>query len=239
MHPLLPIHIAAGAAALLAGGGALALRKGGPRHAAVGTAFFGSMLVMAGTGSVIAVAMPERGTALIGVLTCYLVATSWLTARRRSGEARPLDWAAFGAALALGGGFVAIGLACLAEPDGRLDELPAAVHFVFATIACLAAALDLNFLLRRRLSGAQRLARHLWRMCAALLIAATSFFLGQQKHLPEIVQGTLILFVPPLAVLVTMLFWLVRLRFPHAFRTGGRAPSPLPAALAAEGAQGR
>jgi hypothetical protein len=82
----------------------------------------------------------------------------------------------------------------------------------------LAAALDLNFILRGGVSGVQRIARHAWRMCAALLIAAFSFFLGQQKVMPELIQGSPLLFVPPLAVLTAMIFWLLRIRFSKAFK---------------------
>jgi len=218
MHPLLPIHIAAGGVALLAGAVALAVRKGAPFHARAGTWFFLSMLVMAGTGAVIALALPERGTATIGILTCYLVATSWLAAKRRDGVAGRAEAAGMIVALACTVSFVAIILLGLGEPDGKLDKLPAAIHYPFAALAALAAGLDLNFLLRRELSGVQRIARHLWRMSTALLIAAFSFFMGQQQHFPEWIQGTFVLFVPPLAVLAAMIFWIVRVRFSRAYR---------------------
>jgi len=77
--------------------------------------------------------------------------------------------------------------------------------------------LDLNFLLRGGLERHQRIARHLWRMCAALAIAAFSFFLGQQDEFPAAWRGLAIWFVPPFAVLAAMAFWLVRVRFGAAF----------------------
>jgi hypothetical protein len=239
MHPLLPIHIVAGGVTLMAGATALAGRKGSPLHARPGTWFFASMLAMAGTGSVIAVSMPERGTATVGVLTCYLVATSWISARRRDGVAGPSEVAGLLVALACAVSFLTIGLLGLREPDGKLDKLPAVVHFPFAALAFLAAALDLNFLLRREISGVQRIARHLWRMSTALLIAAFSFFLGQQRNLPEFIQGSDLLYVPPLAVLATMIFWIFRVRFSRAFRwvqPRRRSPeaAPAPAQPAAE-----
>lgn len=81
MDGLTLFHVAAGSAALLAGGAALAVRKGGRLHTRAGTIFFAAMLAMAGTGAVIAALRPERGTAVIGVFTGYLVATAWLAAR--------------------------------------------------------------------------------------------------------------------------------------------------------------
>ena len=219
MHPLIAFHVAAGAIALLSGYAALGARKGSPFHGRAGTLFFASLLAMAGSGSVVALSMPERGTATIGLLCCYLVATSWATARRRSGEAGRFELAGLAFALACTASFLAIGLVAMAQPDGKLDSLPAAIHFPFAAIAALAAGLDLNFILRRRLTRAQHLARHAWRMSTALLIAAFSFFLGQQRNLPEMIQGSPILYVPPLLVLAAMLFWLVRLRFAKMWRT--------------------
>ena len=217
MNYLIPFHIAGGSAALIAGGVALFLaRKGAKLHAQAGTLFFAAMLVLAGTGAVMAAVEPERGTTVIGLLSCYLVVTSWMTVRRDGAAGRP-EVAALVFATGLAITMLSLGLIGLAAPDGRVDSLPAAIHFPFAALAGLAAALDLNFILRRRLSGRQRIGRHLWRMCAALLIAAFSFFLGQQKVMPEAIQGSPFLLVPPFATLAAMIFWIFRVRFARAW----------------------
>jgi hypothetical protein len=62
------------------------------------------------------------------------------------------------------------------------------------------------------LTRAARLARHLWRMSFALLIATMSFFLGQAKGIPSPIRIPALLALPVLAVLVTMLYWLWRVR---------------------------
>jgi uncharacterized membrane protein len=217
-------HIAAGSAALVAGAGALAVRKGGPLHARAGTIFFAAMLAMAGTGAAMAAFISERGTAVIGLFTCYLVATSWTTARRRDGQAGGFERAGLAVALACAAAMLSFGLIASNSPTGKFDSLPAAAHYPFAILAALAAGLDVSFLLRGRLERHQRIARHLWRMCAALLIAAFSFFLGQQKVMPHGMQGSPWLFVPPLSVLAAMIFWLIRVRFTSAF--GGRSRRP-------------
>lgn len=221
MTPLTPFHILAGGTALLAGAAALALPKGSRAHARAGTLFFGAMLAMAGTGAVIAAFRPERITAVVGVLTCYLVATSWMTARRRDGRAGRFELAAM--AVAAGCAIAMLTFGFQALPTGRLDSLPPEPAFAFAGVAALAAALDLNFILRGGVSRPQRIARHAWRMCAALLIAAFSFFLGQQKVMPVAWHGSFLLFLPPLAVLAAMVFWLLRVRFTRAFGTWPRA----------------
>ncbi len=217
MDGLTLFHVAAGSAALLAGVAALSVRKGGRLHSKAGTIFFATMLGMAATGALIAASRPERGTAVIGILTCYLVATSWRTARRRGGRAGGFELAGLVVALACAAAMLGFGMAGSASPSGRFDSLPAAAHYPFAIVAALAAGLDLNFLLRDRIERRQRIARHLWRMCAALAIAAFSFFLGQQDEFPAAWRGLSIWLVPPFAVLAAMAFWLVRVRFAAAF----------------------
>src|SRR5512141_1670540 len=92
-------HIIAGGVALGAGAVALALRKGGRPHARAGTLFFGAMLAMAGTGTIMAAFKPERITAMIGLFACYLVATGWMAARRRDGKAGRFERGALAVAL--------------------------------------------------------------------------------------------------------------------------------------------
>jgi uncharacterized membrane protein len=227
MNGLTLFHVAAGSAALLAGGAALSVLKGGPLHGRAGTIFFAAMLAMAGTGALIAALKPERGTAVIGIFTCYLVASSWLAARRRDGRAGHYERAGLAVALACAAAMLGFGLLASNSPDGRFDSLPAMAHYPFAILAALAAALDFNFLRRGRLARPQRIARHLWRMCAALAIAAFSFFLGQQDEFPAAWRGLAIWFVPPFAVLAAMVFWLVRVRFSAAFGRPARQARPV------------
>ena len=93
---------------------------------------------------------------------------------------------------------------------------------MFAAIFALAAGLDLNLIRRGGVAGVPRLARHLWRMCTALFIAAGAFFFGQQRVMPEFVQGSPWLVLPPRATLALMAFWLVRLRLAKRWRRLGR-----------------
>jgi hypothetical protein len=225
------IHVAAGSAALGSGAIALAARKGGGLHLKAGTIFFATMLVMGSTGAAVAASIPERGTAVIGLFTCYLVLTSWLAARaRREARVGALETAGFFVALGCAAAMAWMGWLASVSPTGRFDSLPAGAHYPFALVAALAAAFDLSFILRGRLTGGQRIARHLWRMCAAFLIAAFSFFLGQQDEFPEAIQGP-VWFLPPLLILATMIYWILRLRFGKALRRAG----PLAAALLGRG----
>jgi uncharacterized membrane protein len=221
MNALMLIHIAGGTTALSCGAAAMILRKGGRLHRKAGNVFFGAMLVLALSGSLMAMGLVtpgrDRGTAVIGILTAYLVTTAWGAARRRDGRTGGFELAA----LAVGAGcalaMLGTGIQAAASPEGKVDSLPAAVFFVFGGVAAMAAALDVNFILRRQ-APAQRIGRHLWRMCTALLIATTSFFLGQQDEFPKAWQGAFLWYLPPLATLLAMIFWILRVRFSKAFR---------------------
>jgi hypothetical protein len=65
---------------------------------------------------------------------------------------------------------------------------------------------------RGGLSGSARVARHLWRLSAALTIASGSLFLGQQRNMPASIQGSPWLFAPVIAPLLLMVFSLIRIR---------------------------
>jgi hypothetical protein len=154
---------------------------------------------------------------LMGILTFYLVTTSWLTARRRSGGTGVLEQVAPLVALGVGAGLAYYGLQASNSESGTLSGVSAVVYFVFCGVALLAAALDLRMILQGGVLGGQRVARHLWRMCAALFIAATSLFLGQQQVFPVAVRNSGLLPVPGLVVLGLLVFWLVRVLFTRAF----------------------
>ena len=155
---------------------------------------------------------------MIGIFTCYLVATAWSAARRRDGKPGRLEHVALAVAVACVAALVLLGIEGMNDPRGRVDSLPWQVHFVFGSVAALAVALDLNFILRRQLSGVQRIGRHLWRMSAAMFIATSSFFQGQEDKFPEAWQGAILWNALPLMVLAAMIFWIFRVRFGAAFR---------------------
>jgi hypothetical protein len=91
-----------------------------------------------------------------------------------------------------------------------LDGSPALAYAVFASLASMAAALDIRMVMRGGIRGAQRIARHCWRMCLALLITAVSFFLGQAQMFPGRIQDSWILFMPEIVVLAALAFWMFR-----------------------------
>ena len=213
MNLVMAIHIAGGLCALPAGTMAAAARKGGRLHARAGTVFFGSMLVLGATAAMLEpFRTPVPGSPVGGIMVCYFVVTSWVAARRRDGISGKFELAACAAALGMGALMIWGGLTGATTPAG-----PGPV-FALGGLCLLAGLLDLNVVLRRKLSAAQRIARHLWRMCFAFFIATGSFFLGQQDVLPAAVRGSPALFVLAFAPFALMAFWLVRIRFAKAVR---------------------
>ena len=223
------IHIGGGLAALLTGAAAAAARKGGRVHAGAGTGFAVSMLVLGITAVILEpFRQPEPGSPVGGILVCYFVLTAWVAARRRDGTTGRFEIAACAAALGTAALIAWGGFTGATTPAG-----PGPI-FVFAFICLIAGLLDLNVVLRGRMTPVQRLSRHLWRMCFAFFIATGSFFLGQQDVMPAWVRGSPILFVLAFAPFAVMLFWLVRLRFAKAIARSresglmfiGRHPQP-------------
>ena len=210
----LTAHVAGGALGIAFGFVALYAAKGARLHRRSGMLFVYAMLVMALVGATLAMVMNKAATSNtpVGLLTAYLVITGLTTVRPPSTRSRLLDVGLMLVALAVGLALFTFGVAAVASPDRTLEGVPAFPFFVFGSIALMSSIGDLRMIRAGGLRGAPRLTRHLWRMCFALLIAAASFFLGPTRRIPEALRVPALLPVPVLAVLVTMLYWLWRVR---------------------------
>ena len=118
----------------------MSFRKGSRGHRAAGNVFFISMLSMSAAGTYMAFLKSQAGNVIGGVLTFYLVATAWITARRRNGGTGIFDWVALLFALAVGVGIVTLGLEAAVSPTGSKDGVPAVGYFVLGSVALLSAA---------------------------------------------------------------------------------------------------
>jgi hypothetical protein len=220
--PVLMVHIGAGLAGLATGFTAILARKGSPLHRAAGKLFVLSMLVMLGLGGLIAAVEPgNQGTAVGALFGLYLTVTAWSAARRPDGPAGGLERTGFWFVLIVGATMTALSLAALASPHPPQPQTTAG--FITGLVALLAAGVDFK-VIRKGIAGADRTARHLWRMSAALFFASGSFFLGQQKVMPETIKGSPVLILLAVAPLLLMIFWLIYVRFSRRF--GGRPPAP-------------
>jgi hypothetical protein len=187
------------------------------------------MLCLSASGVFLAVMKSQPGNILGGTLTFYLVATAWMTARRRDGQPGIFDWGALLVVLGVAACQLTFGLEAANSPTGLSYGYPPGPYFFMGSVAVLATVGDVRMLVRRGISGTRRLARHLWRMCFALFIAASSIFLARQQIFPPVLRKTGALIVLSVLPLVLMIFWLVRVRFANAYERRGQllgAPEP-------------
>lgn len=223
--PILLAHICAGSSGLLSGTAAMVFRKGSPRHVLAGKIFVASMLTMAVGAVYLAIVKNQPNNIGGGVLTFYLIGTAWLTARRRDGETSRFDWIALLIPLTIGILSWMNGVRVLRSGATSQDGVPVGMTFFMGTICLLAAAGDVRMLMRGGVFGAKRIARHLWRMCFGLFIAAGSFFMGPNnrplrllsamrlgQHLPAALFSNGVYLVLTILPLVLLIFWLVRIR---------------------------
>jgi hypothetical protein len=108
-----------------------------------------------------------------------------------------------------------LGFKALASPGRAINGVPFFMPFFMATITALAAGGDVRMMRLGTLPAARRLARHLWRMCFALFIAAGSFFSIRErvaKILPEPFTTPFMRALPVLLIFVAMFYWLWRVR---------------------------
>jgi uncharacterized membrane protein len=204
---LVPLHVIGGAIAIASGLVALFALKGAQLHLKSGSVFVYAMLAMSLSAAVMAVG--QAGAAVnipAALVTAYLVVTSLATVRAPFAGSRGLDRGAMVAAFAFGLTSITLAFAGGGTRDGLTFPL-----VMFGVVALLAGVGDLRMIRAGGLQGTPRLKRHLWRMCAALFVAAGSFFLGPVRRIPEPLRIPALRLIP-LLVLVTMVYWLWRLR---------------------------
>jgi hypothetical protein len=217
---LLPIHIAAGGLAIVLGSIALSATKGGTLHRRSGLLFVYAMLVMGASASILGLRNGiADGNVMAGLLTAYFVGTALTTVRRASPWTRRINAAALTLALGLVlvatvGGARAINSPRL-SPGGVPFRTIGVMSFILAALLILAAIGDLRVMRSGIIRSGPRLARHLWRMCFALFIAAGSFFSIRQRVariLPQPFTTGTMRALPIVLLFGTMFYWLWRVR---------------------------
>ncbi len=213
---LLPIHVAAGGLAIILGAIALSVKKGGTTHRRVGRLFVYAMLVMGTSASILAFRKSPTDPNLPGgFLVAYFVATALTTVRPVSRWTRGINVAALTVAVGLALLDIMGGVKAFNSPRGSLNGVPFAMLFFMATVMILAATGDVRIMRFGMPRGRPRLARHLWRMCFALFIAAGSFFSVRArvaKILPEPFTTAPMRALPILLLFGAMFYWLWTVR---------------------------
>lgn len=220
MQTLLPIHIAAGGAAIVLGAVALSVKKGGTIHRRAGMLFVYAMLVMGTTASILEF-LKGAGVAnlVAAVLSIYFVGTALTTVRPPSRWTRAINVVALIVAVSLVILSILGGIKNVNTPGLSSGGVPfrtiGVMSFVLATALTVAAAGDVRIMRSGMPRGGPRLARHLWRMCFALFIAAGSFFSIRERVariLPEPFTTGPMRALPILLLFGAMFYWLWRVR---------------------------
>ena len=211
------LHITAGAVGLISGSVALAASKGDAVHRFAGKVFVTAMLIMAGSVLVLAPFKGAWQSFLEGAVVLYLVSTSFAAITGRDRKVGRIEAVAFLIALSLAvGGFLLASWA--AANSNGLDGYRPEVFASFAAIAMFAALMDITVIIRTKLVGVDRIARHLWRMGLALTIAATALFDQRPGFFPETFTEAGFLMVPAILALSATLYWVVRVRLTNLFK---------------------
>ena len=148
--------------------------------------------------------------------------TALLTVRRRPQSALWIDRAAvlfvlIVSVLAFGAGFEL-------SSRGRPEAAPA---FIFGIVGLLAAAGDIRMMRAGGIQGPRRIARHLWRMCFAMWVAAASFFWGPPGRVPEVIRIPALQAIAVLLPIAAMLYWLWRIRARQTLSRHRRRHGPM------------
>jgi hypothetical protein len=214
------LHIGGGALGLVAGTVALMARKGGRLHRAAGTVFFLSMLMMAVFACYLAVVRPGQIVNLfIGIFASYLVGTGWLTVQRPAGVAGVPERVALAVAVVLCAPFailifqLATGLPPFFKSAVALEGPVLIALYSFTAVLVIAVIGDARVVFAGGVSAAPRIARHLWRMCLGLTLAAGSAFTnGAARLLPGPYHVPPAFFLPQFVPLGFLVFWMIRVR---------------------------
>jgi uncharacterized membrane protein len=223
---ILPFHILGGILALITGYVALYAAKGSATHRKGGTVFVYAMIVMSLTGASIALLHANAISIVAGLMTFYMVATGLRTVQQRAEPVSLTDRVATMFALIVAAGCFVVGIQSAAR--GRPEAYPL---FIFGIVGVFGVIGDRRVMQQGGIQGSRRVARHLWRMCFAMWVAAASFFWGPQTRVPEVLRIPVLQAVAVLLPIVVMAYWLWRLRARRSVRGIGHATTVSEAVL--------
>jgi hypothetical protein len=196
------------------------VKKGGTIHRRSGLLFVYAMLIMGVSASILSLLEGRAsGNVLAGLLTAYFVGTALTTVRPASSWTRRINAAALTVAVVLAAACMFNGARSINMPGRDLNGVPfqtaGTVSLIVGFLLVMAAAGDVRIMRSGLPRGGPRLARHLWRMCFALFIAAGSFFSVRERvaiFLPEPLTTGPMRALPILLLFGAMFYWLWRVR---------------------------
>jgi hypothetical protein len=221
------IHFAAGTIAVIAAIVAFTSRKGSRRHILAGRYFIASMLVMLVSGGVAGWLKPSLDDVLLATLVGYTALTAWLSVYRCAAIRRPMEWLALAFILLLGLGITFAPLVGLRVNNPSVISMDIAFCSLFAIG-------DSYYLMRKNLSYAYRLSRHVWRICFTLFWSTLALGdkINKMMH-STIDELPFVAFGPGLVIIGLLFNWLYQV---HKRYRAGKTSAPV-ANVSSVGAQ--
>lgn len=198
---MLTFHIITGSFVLLSGLLVLTFRKGERLHRLSGNLFFVMMLLLTGSAAYLGGNDPY-----VPILSFYFVATAWAIVLRPENKIGIFDYV----------GLITVSLLSLRffiDSMSAPTDFLVGLNYYFGGMAALAALLDLNMIIHGGHAGKHRIARHLWRMCYAMLGAMASFVANTSDKWPDFIDADLPIYI----LILVMFYWLFRVLFTKWF----------------------
>ncbi|MFL2855490.1 MAG: hypothetical protein ACJZ8E_03795 [Pseudohongiellaceae bacterium] len=197
MEILLPIHLLAGATALLCAAMAIFSEKGKRIHVLSGRTYFWCMVAIFLTAIPMSIINSNIFLFLIAVFSFYLAFAGMRFARNRKGIATTLDWIAVSLMILSG-----LGMWILATIYFTDDNSQYIVLLVFGFLAVFLGHDDYKTHKNKKATGKERIAKHLTNMMGGTIAVITAVLVVNPPSNPEWVWWVL-----PTALIVPFIFW--------------------------------
>ena len=196
MEILLPIHILAGATALLCAAMAIFSEKGRQIHVLSGRTYFWCMVAIFLTAIPMSIINSNIFLFLIAVFSFYLAFAGMRFARNKKGIATTLDWIAVSLMILSG-----LGMWILATIYFTDDNSQYIVLLVFGFLAVFLVYDDYKTHKNKKATGKERIAKHLTNMMGGTIAVITAVLVVNPPSNPEWVWWVL-----PTALIVPFIF---------------------------------
>ena len=197
MEILLPIHLLAGATALLCAAMAIFSEKGKRIHVLSGRTYFWCMVAIFLTAIPMSIINSNIFLFLIAVFSFYLAFAGMRFATNRKGIATTLDWIAVSLMILSG-----LGMWILATIYFTDDNSQYIVLLVFGFLAVFLGHDDYKTHKNKKATGKERIAKHLTNMMGGTIAVITAVLVVNPPSNPEWVWWVL-----PTALIVPFIFW--------------------------------
>ena len=197
MEILLPIHILAGALALLCAALAILSEKGKQLHVLSGRTYFWCMATIFLTAILMSIINKNIFLFLIAIFSFYLAFAGMRFAKNRKGIATSIDWIAVSLIILSG-----IGMWILAAIYFANDNSQYITLMVFGILANTLGYTDFKSHRNKTATGKERIARHLTNMMGGTIAVITAVLVVNVEFDPVWVWWVL-----PTALMTPVIFW--------------------------------